>query len=338
MSWPAVAGDDTAGYRVFRSATVNGTFTQLGGTLTGTSYADTTAPAGARSQYQVRAVDTSGNLSPVVSADALRPEPVPAQVLGVAASGSPAGVALTWTAATAPTATGYHVYSSTSATGSYARLTTAPITAPRYDDTTAPAGATSYYQVTAVNATGESPRSASVSALRPGGTQAPIRINAGGPAQTVSGTTWSACSAIGSCSGWVSGGNACSEADTITGIPAGVDNTILQSEWTGGAFSPTVPVGQRAFGFSVPVANGAYQVRLHFAELNKTGANQRTFDVRLEGSTVLSNFDVFQQAGGIDRAIVRQFNATVTDGAVTIDFIRRIENAEVSAIEIVPLG
>ena len=36
-----------------------------------------------------------------------------------------------------------------------------------YDDTTAPAGATSYYQVTAVNATGESMRSASVNATRP---------------------------------------------------------------------------------------------------------------------------------------------------------------------------
>ena len=63
----------------------------------------------------------------------------------------------------------------------------------------------------------------------------------------------------------------------------------------------------RAFGFPVPVANGALPVRLHFAELNKTAAGTRTFDVRLENTTVLSNFDVFAQAGGIDQAIVRQF-------------------------------
>ena len=44
---------------------------------------------------------------------------------------------------------------------------------------------------------------------------------------------------------------------------------------------------------------------------------------------MLSNFDIWTQAGGIDRAIVRQFTTNVTDGAVTIDFIRRIENAKV---------
>ena len=65
--------------------------------------------------------------------------------------------------------------------------------------------------------------------------------------------------------------------------------------------------GARAFGFAVPVQNGPYTVRLHFAELNKTAANTRMFDVRLEGATVLTNFDVFAAAGGIDKAIVRTF-------------------------------
>ena len=51
---------------------------------------------------------------------------------------------------------------------------------------------------------------------------------------------------------------------------------------------------------------------------------------------MLSNFDIWSQAGGIDKAIVRQFPATVTDGVMTIDFIRRIENAKISAIEILP--
>ena len=51
---------------------------------------------------------------------------------------------------------------------------------------------------------------------------------------------------------------------------------------------------------------------------------------------MLSNFDIWSQAGGIDKAIVRQFPATVTDGVMTIDFIRRIENAKISAIEIIP--
>ena len=87
-----------------------------------------------------------------------------------------------------------------------------------------------------------------------------------------------------------------------------------------------------------PCLSSRLQLRLHFAELNRTGANQRTFDVRLENTTVLSNFDIWTQAGGIDRAISRQFNVNVTDGVMTIDFIRRIQNAKVSAIEIIPVG
>jgi fibronectin type 3 domain-containing protein len=436
LAWPAVNGDDTAGYHVFRSTSADGTFTKLNGAaLTGTSYSDTSAPAGERAYYQVRTVDTAGNTSPPVSVNALRPGTVPAQVTGLQATGSPSGIALAWTASNAAGLTGYHVYRATTATGTYTKLTTTPVTTASYADTTAPAGATSYYQVTAVNATGESVRSATANAARTEAPAAPgqvtglqatgsqsgvalswtgsnaagltgyhvyraataggtytrvtaspvttasyndtaapagatsyyqvtavnaagesvrsatasaarpapaptaIRINAGGAATTVGGTAWSACSAVGTdCSNRVTGGFAYSENDTITGVPAGTSNAIFQSEWTGGAAGANqVPVGQRAFGFAVPVANGTYQVRLHFAELNKTGAGQRTFDVRLEDTAVLSNFDIWSQAGGIDRAITRQFNATVTDGSMSIDFIRRVENAKVSAIEIIPV-
>ncbi len=67
-------------------------------------------------------------------------------------------------------------------------------------------------------------------------------------------------------------------------------------------------------------------------------ANQRTFDVLLENTTVLANFDIWTAAGGIDKAVSRQFNVNVTDGSMTIDFIRRIQNAKVSAIEIIPVN
>ncbi len=104
----------------------------------------------------------------------------------------------------------------------------------------------------------------------------------------------------------MTGGNAYSETDTITGVPAGMNNAIFQSEWTGGQANGGA-VGARAFLFTVPVTNGYYRVRLHFAELNKNAANLRLFDVRLENTTVLSNFDIWSAAGGIDRAIVREF-------------------------------
>ena len=77
-------------------------------------------------------------------------------------------------------------------------------------------------------------------------------------------------------------------------------------------------------------------VRLHFAELNQNGANLRTFDVQLEGSTVLSNFDIYTEAGGLDKAVARDFPVTISDGVVSLAFIKRIQNAKISAIEILP--
>lgn len=169
----------------------------------------------------------------------------------------------------------------------------------------------------------------------PGG--AVVRINAGGPAQTVDGVTWSACTAFSACQSYVRGGFAYTPAipPAITNPAAPANATVLQSEWTGGQ-SQGVPAGSSAFSFRVPVANGPYQVRLHFAELSKTAAGQRVFDVRLESATVLSRFDVFQAAGGTARSVVRSFDITVQDGAVDLDFIRGVENAKVSAIEILP--
>lgn len=164
-----------------------------------------------------------------------------------------------------------------------------------------------------------------------------VRLNAGGAAQTVDGVTWAACADVAACQGYVRGGFAYTPA-----VPPAIANpappanaTVLQSEWTGGE-SQGIPAGASAFSFRIPVVNGPYQVRLQFAELSKTASGQRVFDVRLENATVLSSFDVFQAAGGAARSVVRSFDVTVQDGAVDLDFIRGVENATVSAVEILP--
>ena len=66
-------------------------------------------------------------------------------------------------------ATGYNVYRSDAANGTYTTLTTTPVPTPAYTDTTAPSsptGTTSYYKVTAINTAGESPQSDPASATR----------------------------------------------------------------------------------------------------------------------------------------------------------------------------
>jgi len=167
-----------------------------------------------------------------------------------------------------------------------------------------------------------------------------VRIDTGGTARSVGGVPWSGCSAATSCGGWVSGGfrYAKSPAPAITGVTAPADAALYQTEWTGGQTNG-VPVGSVAFAFTVPVANGDYRVRLHFAENVQTAAGKRVFDVNLEGGPVeLSGFDIFAAAGGQNRALVREFPVSVTDGAVSISFIRRVENAKISGIEILPVA
>ncbi len=167
---------------------------------------------------------------------------------------------------------------------------------------------------------------------------AAIRINAGGPAQTVGGVTWLGCTGVGSCGGYVRGGFAYGEPDSISGVAAPANTALYQTEWTGGQ-TTGVPAGGTAFSLNVPVPSGAYTVRLHFAELNKFAPGARVFDVNLEGGPAeLPAFDVFQAAGGAGRAVVRSFPVTVTDGTLNIEFIRRVENAKVSGVEILPVS
>ena len=168
-------------------------------------------------------------------------------------------------------------------------------------------------------------------------TQQAVRIDAGGPGQTVGGVSWRACSSVGNCSGYLTGGFQYGTTNAITGVQAPANQALYQTEWTGGQTNG-VPAGATAFKFDVPVENGSYNVRLHFAELAQNGIGKRVFDVNVEGGAKeLAGFDVFAEAGGMYRAIVREFPTTVTDGSATIEFIRQVENAKISGIEIIPI-
>lgn len=166
----------------------------------------------------------------------------------------------------------------------------------------------------------------------------PIRINTGGPAQVVDGVTWQGCQDP-DCNGLVTGGFAYSENDTITGVAAPANQAIYRSEWTGGQSGRgAVPVGQTAFAFAIGIDDGDWQVRLHYAELNKFAAETRVFDVDVEdGQATWNDVDLFVEAGGADRAIVHEATVTVTDGTLDLHFTRQVENAKISGIELLPV-
>jgi hypothetical protein len=61
-----------------------------------------------------------------------------------------------------------------------------------------------------------------------------------------------------------------------------------------------------------------YKVRLHFAAPAADKPGGRVFDVALQGKTVLKDFDIVAEAGGPDRAVVKELKPVRVTGALAI--------------------
>jgi len=88
--------------------------------------------------------------------------------------------------------------------------------------------------------------------------------------------------------------------------------------------------------WDVPLADGAYVVRLHFAEIVQ-GVNpgDRRFDIQIEGETRQANFDIRAEAGASWKAVVKEFQVNVTGGNLDLDLVSRTNaGALLSGIEI----
>lgn len=91
--------------------------------------------------------------------------------------------------------------------------------------------------------------------------------------------------------------------------------------------------------YAFPVAEGTYEVRLHFAEVNYPVRGKRVFDVAIEGRTVLANYDIFADVGFL-RAAVKPFVVVVADRRLEIELTNVADAAVLAAVEIlqVPAG
>src|SRR5205823_437445 len=77
------------------------------------------------------------------------------------------------------------------------------------------------------------------------------------------------------------------------------------------------------------------KVRLHFAETFFTTAGSRTFNVTINGTQVLTNFDIFAAAGAANKAVIREFTLNAdSSGVYTITTTSVVNSALVSGIEI----
>ena len=64
-----------------------------------------------------------------------------------------------------------------------------------------------------------------------------------------------------------------------------------------------------------------YTVRLHFAEPDNVVPKQRVFDVKLQDTVVLKDFDIIKEAGGRNTAVVKAFNGITADKTMELQFI-----------------
>jgi tetratricopeptide (TPR) repeat protein len=88
--------------------------------------------------------------------------------------------------------------------------------------------------------------------------------------------------------------------------------------------------------YRIPLPRGTYRVILRFAEVYFRARGKRVFDVKLEGEEVLRGYEPLK--GGFATADTRQYTVAVEDGILDIEFVRRVDNPMISAIEIERLG
>lgn len=88
--------------------------------------------------------------------------------------------------------------------------------------------------------------------------------------------------------------------------------------------------------YSIPLENGDYLVRLHFAEIHHRvdEAGKRLFDVYLQDELVFDDLDIFSQVG-IYAALVLDTNVTVMDNELKIEFRNGpVQSAKINGVEI----
>ncbi len=118
-----------------------------------------------------------------------------------------------------------------------------------------------------------------------------------------------------------------------TGISNPPPQAVLQTERydsSGSGFTETIP------GLA---PNTTYTVRLDFSEnYASTAIGQRVFDVSINGTKVLTRYDILQAAGAQYKLVAPAFTATTDQwGKITVSFTSDVGNAKVDAIEVTPI-
>lgn len=92
-------------------------------------------------------------------------------------------------------------------------------------------------------------------------------------------------------------------------------------------------VDLQSISYEIPIDNGDYTVRLHFAEMFWSEDNQRVNDISLEGQRRIQALDIFSEVG-FRSVYIQDLDVSVTDGSLSIDIDPLINRPSLAAIEI----
>ncbi len=147
------------------------------------------------------------------------------------------------------------------------------------------------------------------------------RINNGGPQLTLNGNIWLTDSYFKD----VSNLNPSNTFITNKAIANTNQQSIYQSERYG-----------KAFNYTIPMTNGNYIVKLHFAEIYWTVPGKRIMNITIEGGqAILNNFDILGNTTP-NTALIKEFPITITDSVLNIQLTAVTDMAKISGIEIIP--
>jgi fibronectin type 3 domain-containing protein len=289
VSWNSVSV--AAGYRIYRSTTANGTYTQVGAVSSpATTYTNTDLTHDTTYYYKVSAFNSAGESAQSAYDNTTTNAVISAAPTGVTAiAASSSSVTVSWSSVTGAT-TGYHLYRSTTAEGIYIQVGPTLISATNYIDTGLSSATTYYYKVSVYNSAGESDRSSYAASMTLPVT--PTGVSAATTSSTSITVSWS--SVIGAdeyriyCSTTATGtythlGTALSTATTYANInlPSGTTyyykvsaynsgGESAQSSYVSAVTTPVAPTGVSATAVSyssITVSwtrmNGATEYRIY---------------------------------------------------------------------------
>ncbi len=116
-----------------------------------------------------------------------------------------------------------------------------------------------------------------------------------------------------------SGGTASTTNDAISGT---TDDVLYQSERYGN------------YSYDIALPNGTYDVTLKMVEMYFNATGERVFDVSVEGTEEITDFDLYQTAGHDVAHDVVVTGVQVSDGELNIQLTSDVNNASLAALSV----